>query len=212
MIARATQLLAETEITQETMRNLVLLTVALIGTTLTSVAQIQVRSAELRSNIFDAVAIDVPSGKYLEIVDFFTTKPRTAGDEDGLNAVLETQPADGEVSMLAARSWSGASAAGFQERPVRFVGPLNLRVQAEVGSHVRYYLYYRIRDNVDQTSAPSTSQTVVIPEDESGDVEIIMESSSDLVNWTAANPGTYNSATTEKRFFRLRAVKVADGG
>jgi hypothetical protein len=51
-----------------------------------------------------------------------------------------------------------------------------------------------------------TSNAVVIPEDASGPVEIIMESSTDLINWTMANPGNYGSST-EKRFFRLRAVQ-----
>ena len=36
-------------------------------------------------------------------------------------------------------------------------------------------------------------------------VEIIMESSKDLINWTRAEPGTYG-ADTPKRFFRVRAV------
>ena len=49
------------------------------------------------------------------------------------------------------------------------------------------------------------SNTVVIPTDASGPVEIIMESSKDLVNWTRAEPGTYG-ADTPKRFFRVRAV------
>jgi len=51
---------------------------------------------------------------------------------------------------------------------------------------------------------PSTS--VVIPADASGPVNIIMESSVDLITWTPALPGIYGS-TTQKRFFRVRAEK-----
>jgi len=36
-------------------------------------------------------------------------------------------------------------------------------------------------------------------------VNVILESSTDLVTWTQANPGTYGASTT-KRFFRVRAV------
>ncbi|MCL1922227.1 MAG: hypothetical protein FWG50_14340, partial [Kiritimatiellaeota bacterium] len=50
---------------------------------------------------------------------------------------------------------------------------------------------------------PSTG--VVIPEDGVGNVQVIMESSADLVNWTQALPGTYGR-TEPKRFFRLRIV------
>ena len=50
---------------------------------------------------------------------------------------------------------------------------------------------------------PSTG--VVIPEDGTGTVTVIMESSADLVNWTQALPGTYGR-TEPRRFFRLRIV------
>jgi hypothetical protein len=50
------------------------------------------------------------------------------------------------------------------------------------------------------------SNAVVIPADSGGPVNIILESSVDLVNWTAALPGTYGTSTT-KRFFRVRAER-----
>jgi hypothetical protein len=53
------------------------------------------------------------------------------------------------------------------------------------------------------TSVPSG--TVVIPTDATGPVRIILESSTDLVTWTEANPGTYGR-DNPKRFFRVRAV------
>ena len=40
----------------------------------------------------------------------------------------------------------------------------------------------------------------------SNPVEVVVEQSSDLVNWTAVTPGTFNGST-QKRFFRLRAVE-----
>lgn len=46
---------------------------------------------------------------------------------------------------------------------------------------------------------------LVIPEDATGPVSILLEHSSDLINWTGANPGTYDPSE-EKRFFRIRAV------
>ena len=189
------------------MRTLAIFTLVLLGSTVSSFGQkIEVFTGELRSNIFSNPPVEVPEGKILEVVDFFTTKPRTAQPDDGLAAVLETQPAEGELQLLRARSWDGASPGGLLERTVKFVGPLNLRVQADVGSHVKFYLYYRLIDNADSASL-QTSQAVVIPEEEDGDVEIILESSKDLITWTAANPGVYNAKTTDQRFFRVRAVK-----
>jgi hypothetical protein len=52
---------------------------------------------------------------------------------------------------------------------------------------------------------PSTA--VVIPADSGGPVNIILESSTDLVSWTAALPGTYGTTTTN-RFFRVRAQRT----
>lgn len=49
------------------------------------------------------------------------------------------------------------------------------------------------------------ADAIVIPASATGNVQIILESSSDLVNWSAANPGTYSAVGTTNRFFRVRA-------
>jgi len=64
------------------------------------------------------------------------------------------------------------------------------------------YTTIQIADNEPQFS-PSTA--VVIPVDATGPVNIVLESSPDLVNWTGALPGTYGSSSTN-RFFRVRAI------
>jgi hypothetical protein len=56
----------------------------------------------------------------------------------------------------------------------------------------------------DDTFTPSSA--VVIPADAPGPVKIVLESSSDLVTWTEAQPGEYGAAT-QKRFFRVRAIQ-----
>ncbi len=67
------------------------------------------------------------------------------------------------------------------------------------------YDHLKTINTISNTSPSLPSNTVVIPTDASGPVEIVMESSKDLVNWTRAEPGTYG-ADTPKRFFRIRAV------
>jgi hypothetical protein len=66
-----------------------------------------------------------------------------------------------------------------------------------------------------QITTPSSSNVVsnylpadsiVIPASATGSVQIILESSPDLVNWTAASPGTYGASAGTNRFFRVRAV------
>ena len=72
-----------------------------------------------------------------------------------------------------------------------------------------FHFIYDLQKTSTTSSGGNTSNlpsnTVVIPTDASGPVEIIMESSKDLVNWTRAELGTYG-ADTPKRFFRVRAV------
>jgi hypothetical protein len=50
------------------------------------------------------------------------------------------------------------------------------------------------------------ADAIVIPASATGSVQIILESSPDLVNWTAANPGTYGASAGTNRFFRVRAM------
>ena len=49
-------------------------------------------------------------------------------------------------------------------------------------------------------------QTVVIPNDGSGNHHVYLESSSDMVSWTSTQPGLFNSAAAN-RFFRVRIAK-----
>ena len=50
------------------------------------------------------------------------------------------------------------------------------------------------------------ADAIVIPASATGSAQIILESSPDLVNWTAANPGTYGASAGTNRFFRVRAA------
>jgi hypothetical protein len=56
------------------------------------------------------------------------------------------------------------------------------------------------------TSNYVPADAVVIPASETGNVQIILESSADLVNWVASSPGFYSAASATNRFFRVRAV------
>lgn len=50
------------------------------------------------------------------------------------------------------------------------------------------------------------SNTVVIPSSSSGSVRILIESSNDLINWNAVDPGLFNPSD-ERRFFRIKAIQ-----
>jgi hypothetical protein len=64
-----------------------------------------------------------------------------------------------------------------------------------------------LRIDTDNCSQPAiTSTSVVIPSDANGPVNILLESSADLITWNSALPGTYGT-TQANRFFRVRAVR-----
>jgi hypothetical protein len=69
---------------------------------------------------------------------------------------------------------------------------------------------YEIND-YGATSSSGTSNlisaaSVVVPANATGDVDVLLEQSTDMITWTQCLPGTYN-ASTQKRFFRVRAVE-----
>jgi len=86
----------------------------------------------------------------------------------------------------------------------RYVGPLVLSAGV-FNDNAFVSIPYRITN---PTSAATVvpSNAVVIPTNATGNVQIILESSTDLVNWVNATPGTYGSST-QSRFFRVRAVQ-----
>jgi hypothetical protein len=147
-----------------------------------------------QSGAVEPETITVPEGKTLEVAYFSNNSTGSS------NPVAVTITID-----------------GFQFRRdddpsgLFLPGPATLELSVGPGHNpsaaFNAILIYRLTDNTGTGAqqSPFSGSAVVIPEDASGPVEIILESSTDLVNWTAANPGTYGGST-ERRFFRVRAV------
>jgi hypothetical protein len=57
-----------------------------------------------------------------------------------------------------------------------------------------------------ESSTRASRYALVLPEGESGKQKLVLESSTDLVNWTEDSLGSKDSSD-KKRFYRLRAVK-----
>ena len=67
--------------------------------------------------------------------------------------------------------------------------------------------FFTVKIETPNTNTVQTALgTVVIPADAGGPVTVILESSTDMITWTAASPGSYGTSTS-KRFFRLRATR-----
>jgi hypothetical protein len=87
--------------------------------------------------------------------------------------------------------------------PLEVSGPATITLSAYAP-----YDYSVATLEVTRPASPSVtpSNAAVIPVDANGTFTVILESSTDLITWTAANPGDY-SGNTAKRFFRTRIVK-----
>ena len=94
---------------------------------------------------------------------------------------------------------NGNSPAVFNGSAV-FTGVTNILVSAYFDAVA---LTFTITTPTIQSTIPANA--VVIPTDATGPVQIVLESSSDLVNWTSSLPGTYGN-TYSNRFFRVRAI------
>ena len=84
------------------------------------------------------------------------------------------------------------------------VGPAKISFESNE-KHPQALVYDLIKTSTSNPFPHIPNNTVVVPADASGPVQVILESSKDLVNWTRAEPGTYG-AKTQNRFFRVRAV------
>jgi len=108
--------------------------------------------------------------------------------------------------------------AGSNDKRLTVSGPIELRmgVYDQNGSPISMKadfcaeLIVLMKQGTTSSAVPAIPQcAVVVPSDSTGPVEIKLESSVDLVSWNSATPGLYG-ASTEKRFFRVRAVTNTD--
>ena len=89
-------------------------------------------------------------------------------------------------------------------QPVKVVGPGTIRLTSSHADTKTAVTFGITRASAVPSVTPSNA--VVIPNDAAGTFQVILESSTDMISWTAANPGSY-SGTTQQRFFRTRIAK-----
>ena len=95
------------------------------------------------------------------------------------------------------------------DQSIKLEGPLSFRItgHSDYYSSSRSYwvemsVFYNI--NPKEKEAPSKKFATVIPENSENNVSIILEQSTDLINWTTVAPGVFQPSTA-KRFFRVRS-------
>jgi hypothetical protein len=136
-----------------------------------------------------------------------SAKAKWGGMGDGPDGIYPTVAAKVTITIGdTTKTGMLFSQAGDSFVPMEVAGPAKI-VISSFGSQEN--LEFAIATfEVTRLAAPSVtpSNAAVIPEDANGTFTVILESSTDLITWTAANPGDY-SGNTVKRFFRTRIVK-----
>lgn len=157
--------------------------------------------AEIKTAIYSYgfVHIDVPSGTIIEFLSL--QRESVSSDSPAAEIGLLWLPGSNVPSFPYFKVADFTSSAPYKGGI--FAGPIRIEIDTK---GYKVAATYRLTNATSGLSAAGPSSTVVIPEDATGPVAIILESSTDLVTWTAASPGTYGSSTA-KRFFRLRATQ-----
>jgi hypothetical protein len=89
---------------------------------------------------------------------------------------------------------------GVSLLPFQLAGPAVIRVLPYDENTATSHATFKV------TRVGTASPPAEVPQEAGSNFDVVLEQSSDLVNWTPANPGTY-SGTETKRFFRTRIVK-----
>ena len=136
--------------------------------------------------------IQFSSNQVVTVVGSLTTYP----------IAVDVNFANGTIANSYGNSISSGSPKDYLTVGHRFTGLSKITIKNSSPA-AQAYFFSVTTPGSEPASIPSG--TVVIPTDATGPVRIILESSTDLVTWTEANPGTY-AKDNPNRFFRVRAV------
>ena len=185
---------------QSVRQTLAVLLFVILGCSLKGAAQ-TLQSVTLYTNTSAAgVNLPVQPTQIVSLVGYdWTSQPTLLGNM-----------ADGTIMNLTPfNRFSNGGSSVFSQMPQVFSGLTNITLQPSgIGGGNTSWATFQITTpasaNVVSNYVPADA--IVIPSSATGNVQIILESSTDLVNWTAANPGTYGASSATNRFFRVRAV------
>jgi hypothetical protein len=169
----------------------------LLGVSLNATAQtVQYVTLHITTNT-PTVNYPVQPNQIISLVGFDWIEP----------PVLWGNSSDGSLFNLEPK-WQFNSPSFGSQIPMIITGLTNIHLQYGVvgpACWATFQITTAATGNVISNYVPADA--IVIPASATGSVQIILESSKDLVNWTAASPGTYGASSATNRFFRVRATQ-----
>jgi hypothetical protein len=167
----------------------------------------------------DVKYIPIPEGETFEIINFTSLDAYHLANANGDGGSNRVAPAGSSYSRIEiglngvytslmttreeSKSYYHTQGGAFtwpNERKVFLSGPLTIKILSFQA--YAYLLSYKVHSN--NTNAINTT---AIPENTKSSVNVIMEQSTDLINWSTVLPGTFNPSD-KKRFFRIRAEEI----
>jgi hypothetical protein len=155
--------------------------------------------------------LSVPAGKQLVIHGINLSSTATTSSP----AFVRTPVSTGQNINIATVAYNSALNLWWNG-PI--VGPMNIEYGLSSATSYNNSAFeptlctflFEIKDSTLEVNTAMTanisSASVVVPSNAVGDVDVLLEQSNDMITWTQCLPGTYN-ASTQKRFFRVRAVE-----
>lgn len=175
----------------------------LIESTITVVAQTQTFTLTATNGLPSSFGCS--TNQIITVNSFIQSPNSTAQNGNAsvsFNNGLKSQIYSCNYGLNSIYNSSGGAGMAFNGNAV-FTGVTNISVVATSSGAVVALTFTITTPTVQQSTVPANA--VVIPTDATGPVQILLESSGDLVNWTPSLPGMYGN-TYSNRFFRVRAI------
>ena len=158
------------------------------ASTLTAGEKVSFTVSSTPSGFSDSAPITLAQGESLELIFSNTVS-------SGLYLVVSIGGKDLAVPTMV----SGPN--GNMTNPVKIAGPATVKARIGPFTPVQTGLI-----TLDVTRVGLVSPATAIPLETGASYQVILESSTDMVNWTPVNPGQY-AADGPQRFFRTRMVR-----
>jgi hypothetical protein len=161
--------------------------------------------------------ISVPEGKILKVIDFYYDRfLRPSGTGGDVYTGLKVKYGS-STNSHSAYVWGTSYGSFVSPNDKMFYGPCVIDIYLNdnrqhspagiEGAYVHYIFDLKsYGSDASSVSSLIPSSSIVVPSNAIGDVDVLLEQSNDMITWTQCLPGTYN-ASTQKRFFRVRAVE-----
>lgn len=153
-------------------------------------------------NAVDSSPITLNPGDTAELKFAHHLRFRSTGDTWILRMVVSTGGKEYEIPAVSTAQTTGGTYT-YSINPIKIAGPAVIKMRVGDGGATPAGSGF---STLEVTRAGTATSPVPIPAEAGTTWQVVLESSSDLVNWTAVMPGDYPSSTPQ-RYFRTRLIR-----